>query len=166
MLLRQIVWLIIVSFRFALIIGYVVFACVCVCLFGFACNSRCTYRNADALLFVTSSLHADPPVIRAASAASSPLSSQHQPSGRHASQTVNGSIRTACRTIPGLTRDQLNLCQRASDVTAIALAGLELAVRECQHQFRWHRWNCSALSSSGRQRSPHYSSTFLRKGER
>lgn len=45
-------------------------------------------------------------------------------------------IRAACRTIPGLTRDQLDLCHRANDVTAVALSGLDLAVRECQTQVR------------------------------
>lgn len=79
--------------------------------------------------------------------------------------TASDNLRTACRTIPGLTRDQLDLCQRASDVTTVALAGLALAVRECQHQFRWHRWNCSALGSGGRQRNPQYGSALLRKGK-
>lgn len=80
--------------------------------------------------------------------------------------TASDTIRTACRTIPGLTRDQLDLCQRASDVTTVALGGLALAVRECQHQFRWHRWNCSALGTGGRHRNPQYSSTLLRKGKK
>ena len=42
--------------------------------------------------------------------------------------------RATCRTIPGLTRDQLELCYRANDVTSAALEGLELAIRECQYQ--------------------------------
>lgn len=79
---------------------------------------------------------------------------------------VSDTVRTACRSIPGLTRDQLDLCQRASDVTALAIGGLDMAVAECQHQFRWHRWNCSSLGNGGRQRNPHYSSTFLHRGKR
>ncbi|XP_055547912.1 protein Wnt-10b [Wyeomyia smithii] len=72
-------------------------------------------------------------------------------------------VRATCRTVPGLTREQLELCYRASDVTAAAIEGLELGVRECQHQFQWHRWNCSALST--KSRNPHTSS-MLKRGYR
>lgn len=34
----------------------------------------------------------------------------------------------------GLSREQLNICYRANDVTIAALDGLDLAVRECQFQ--------------------------------
>lgn len=47
-----------------------------------------------------------------------------------------GDIRAMCRTIPGLTSDQLDLCYRANDVTSAALDGLDLAVRECQQQVK------------------------------
>ena len=43
-------------------------------------------------------------------------------------------IRSTCRTIPGLTKEQLDLCYRANDVTSVALDGLDLAIRECQYQ--------------------------------
>uniref|UniRef100_A0A182P5R1 Protein Wnt n=1 Tax=Anopheles epiroticus TaxID=199890 RepID=A0A182P5R1_9DIPT len=69
-------------------------------------------------------------------------------------------VRATCRTVPGLTRDQLELCYRASDVTAAAIEGLELGVRECQYQFQWHRWNCSSLST--KSRNPHTSSMLKR----
>ncbi|XP_035778088.1 protein Wnt-10a-like isoform X2 [Anopheles albimanus] len=72
-------------------------------------------------------------------------------------------VRATCRTVPGLTRDQLELCYRASDVTATAIEGLEQGVRECQYQFQWHRWNCSSLST--RSRNPHTSS-MLKRGYR
>uniref|UniRef100_A0A182QAD7 Protein Wnt n=1 Tax=Anopheles farauti TaxID=69004 RepID=A0A182QAD7_9DIPT len=72
-------------------------------------------------------------------------------------------VRATCRTVPGLTRDQLELCYRASDVTAAAIEGLELGVRECQYQFQWHRWNCSSLST--KSRNPHTSS-MLKRGYR
>lgn len=71
-------------------------------------------------------------------------------------------VRATCRTVPGLTREQLELCYRASDVTAAAIEGLELGVRECQHQFQWHRWNCSSLST--KSRNPHTSS-MLKRGK-
>uniref|UniRef100_A0A182XN73 Protein Wnt n=1 Tax=Anopheles quadriannulatus TaxID=34691 RepID=A0A182XN73_ANOQN len=69
-------------------------------------------------------------------------------------------VRATCRTVPGLARDQLELCYRASDVTAAAIEGLELGVRECQYQFQWHRWNCSSLST--KSRNPHTSSMLKR----
>uniref|UniRef100_A0A182HRY8 Protein Wnt n=1 Tax=Anopheles arabiensis TaxID=7173 RepID=A0A182HRY8_ANOAR len=71
-------------------------------------------------------------------------------------------VRATCRTVPGLARDQLELCYRASDVTAAAIEGLELGVRECQYQFQWHRWNCSSLST--KSRNPHTSS-MLKRGK-
>ncbi|XP_030383854.1 protein Wnt-10b [Scaptodrosophila lebanonensis] len=71
--------------------------------------------------------------------------------------------RATCRSVPGLTKDQLELCYKASDVTAAALEGLDMAIRECQIQFQWHRWNCSSLST--KSRNPH-ASNLLKKGYR
>lgn len=67
---------------------------------------------------------------------------------------------TVCRTIPGLSRAQIEICQKYSDVTVAALQGLQLAVDECQHQFRWNRWNCSSLTT--RNNNPHTSILFQR----
>ncbi|XP_059617197.1 protein Wnt-10a [Phlebotomus argentipes] len=72
-------------------------------------------------------------------------------------------IQTTCRTIPGFTKEQIELCLRANDVTMAALDGLELAIQECQNQFRWHRWNCSSLSN--KSRNP-YASNLLKRGYR
>ncbi|XP_055680768.1 LOW QUALITY PROTEIN: protein Wnt-10b [Lutzomyia longipalpis] len=72
-------------------------------------------------------------------------------------------IQTTCRTIPGFTKEQIELCLRANDVTMAALDGLELAIYECQNQFRWHRWNCSSLSN--KSRNP-YASNLLKRGYR
>lgn len=96
-------------------------------------------------------------------------------------------IRTRCNSIPGLTREQIKLCYQATDVTAIALDGLDLAINECQlqvgqakshtlipsvnslfpsffsrTQFQSYRWNCSSLSK--KSRNPH-SSTLLKRGK-
>lgn len=35
-------------------------------------------------------------------------------------------VRNICRTISGLTKEQIDLCYRANDVTSAALDGLEL----------------------------------------
>lgn len=43
-------------------------------------------------------------------------------------------IRSSCRIVPGLSREQLDLCYKAHDVTIAALDGLDLAMRECQLQ--------------------------------
>lgn len=57
--------------------------------------------------------------------------------------TTTLDIRSTCRIIPGLSREQLNLCYKANDVTIAALDGLDLAMRECQlqvnHQACTHR---------------------------
>ncbi|KAJ8867610.1 hypothetical protein PR048_031413 [Dryococelus australis] len=66
-----------------------------------------------------------------------------------------------CKTLPGLSRQQLDMCRRHPDVALAAVEGLQLAVDECQHQFQRHRWNCSALRR--RSRNPH-SSAFLHTG--
>ncbi|XP_028035822.1 protein Wnt-10b-like [Bombyx mandarina] len=68
-----------------------------------------------------------------------------------------------CRLVGGLTREQRSVCHEAPDTTAIAFEGLQLAVKECQHQFRWHRWNCSSLSV--KSSNPH-SSAIMKRGFR
>ncbi|XP_050307378.1 protein Wnt-2 [Anthonomus grandis grandis] len=68
-----------------------------------------------------------------------------------------------CRTIPGLTKYQLELCKQQPDTTMVALEGLNEAVRECQNQFQGHRWNCSTLTTKGK--NP-YISAILQKGYR
>jgi wnt family len=52
--------------------------------------------------------------------------------------------------VPNLSREQLELCYRASDVTIAAIEGLEQAVAECQHQvsFEFHETFKFSLISS------------------
>ncbi|KAH9635043.1 hypothetical protein HF086_004397 [Spodoptera exigua] len=67
-----------------------------------------------------------------------------------------------CRLVGGLTREQRSVCHESPDTVAVAFEGLQLAVKECQHQFRWHRWNCSSLMT--RSSNPH-SSSIMKRGE-
>ncbi|XP_066961528.1 protein Wnt-4-like isoform X1 [Macrobrachium rosenbergii] len=52
-----------------------------------------------------------------------------------------------CRTLAGLTRAQIHICTRNTDLAGAAAIGLALAVRECKRQFAHHRWNCTALTT-------------------
>ncbi|KAK0084396.1 hypothetical protein PV326_006270, partial [Microctonus aethiopoides] len=62
---------------------------------------------------------------------------------------ANGNA-VVCNGIPGLTKEQRDLCYANPDVTVAALKGIQMAISECQHQFAWHRWNCSTLTPSSR----------------
>ncbi|XP_041955196.1 wingless-type MMTV integration site family, member 2Bb isoform X2 [Alosa sapidissima] len=53
--------------------------------------------------------------------------------------------RVICDNIPGLVNKQRQLCQRHPDIMQSIGEGAKEWVRECQHQFRHHRWNCSTL---------------------
>lgn len=48
-----------------------------------------------------------------------------------------------CGRIPGLVKNQRELCKKAPYVMPAIGEGAELGLRECRHQFRHHRWNCS-----------------------
>lgn len=53
--------------------------------------------------------------------------------------------RVICDNIPGLVTKQRQLCQRHPDIMQAIGEGTKEWIRECQHQFRHHRWNCSTL---------------------
>lgn len=53
--------------------------------------------------------------------------------------------RVICDNIPGLVNKQRQLCQRHPDLMRSIGEGAKEWIRECQHQFRHHRWNCSTL---------------------
>ncbi|XP_043944650.1 protein Wnt-2 [Protopterus annectens] len=47
-----------------------------------------------------------------------------------------------CNNVPGLVTRQRQLCQQFPDVMLSVGTGIKEWIRECQHQFRHHRWNC------------------------
>ncbi|CAF4871004.1 unnamed protein product [Pieris macdunnoughi] len=74
--------------------------------------------------------------------------------------TIRLNSALTCRIVRGLTREQRSICHEAPDTASVAFEGLQLAVKECQHQFRWHRWNCSSLIL--RSSNPHASALMKR----
>ena len=48
-----------------------------------------------------------------------------------------------CDNIPGLIGRQRKLCRTHPDVMVSVVQGAKMGVKECQHQFRDNRWNCS-----------------------
>lgn len=65
-----------------------------------------------------------------------------------------------CRTIPGLTREQIGICFKSPEATKIAVQGVSLATKECAIQMKHHRWNCSSLQEN---LNPH-STQMFKKG--
>ncbi|KAB5567339.1 hypothetical protein PHYPO_G00231620 [Pangasianodon hypophthalmus] len=53
--------------------------------------------------------------------------------------------RVICDNVPGLVNKQRQLCQKYPDVMQSISEGGKEWIRECQHQFRHHRWNCSTI---------------------
>lgn len=50
-----------------------------------------------------------------------------------------------CNKIPGLAPRQRAICQSRPDAIIVIGEGAQMGIDECQHQFRFGRWNCSAL---------------------
>ncbi|KYN15305.1 Protein Wnt-7b [Trachymyrmex cornetzi] len=52
-----------------------------------------------------------------------------------------------CSRIPGLAKSQREQCRKAPHTMPAVGEGAALGLRECRHQFRHHRWNCSHVSN-------------------
>ncbi|XP_046482197.1 protein Wnt-2 isoform X1 [Neodiprion pinetum] len=52
-----------------------------------------------------------------------------------------------CGRIPGLAKGQRDQCRAAPHAMPAVGEGAALGLRECRHQFRHHRWNCSHVAS-------------------
>lgn len=50
-----------------------------------------------------------------------------------------------CNKIPGLAPKQRAICQSRPDAIIVIGEGAQMGINECQYQFRYGRWNCSAL---------------------
>lgn len=57
---------------------------------------------------------------------------------------------TVCENTLSLNKKQLKLCREEPDVFASALQGVQIAIHECQHQFRFRRWNCSSMDKKNK----------------
>ncbi|CAI5635785.1 protein Wnt-7b isoform X2 [Oreochromis niloticus] len=67
------------------------------------------------------------------------------PHQRALSSVVALGANIICNKIPGLAPRQRALCQSRPDAIIIIGEGAQLGINECQYQFRYGRWNCSAL---------------------
>lgn len=53
-----------------------------------------------------------------------------------------------CQKLPGMSAGQTRLCQLYGDHMVSVATGARQAVKECQHQFKHRRWNCSVVDDS------------------
>ena len=71
------------------------------------------------------------------------------------SNLAPGLNRGQCDIFKDLTILQRKFCNENIELMPSVIKGSMLALRECQHQFRWRRWNCSTINKwKKRQNSP------------
>ncbi|XP_076356909.1 protein Wnt-7b-like [Tachypleus tridentatus] len=66
---------------------------------------------------------------------------------RSVPSAVAFSSRLLCDKIPGLTLGQRRICYREPDLLVAIGDGVRMGIRECQRQFKDHRWNCTNIGS-------------------
>ncbi|XP_002436043.2 protein Wnt-4-like isoform X1 [Ixodes scapularis] len=72
------------------------------------------------------------------------LASEAAPSG----DLLRSSWNRSCESLRVLTRQQRRMCKRNAPFMDSVRRGAQLAVLECQHQFRARRWNCSTINGT------------------
>lgn len=53
-----------------------------------------------------------------------------------------------CASLNGLVEKQKKVCRKNVDLMPAISDGAQVALDECQHQFRHRRWNCSTVDAS------------------
>lgn len=51
-----------------------------------------------------------------------------------------------CHNLKGLNRKQIRVCKRNVELMTSVKEGAEMAIRECQHQFKYRKWNCTTIN--------------------
>ena len=67
-----------------------------------------------------------------------------------------------CGRLGGLSPGQRRFCQLYEDHMPSVAGGVQLAVSECQRQFRFRRWNCSTTTPQRAENTSVTSSLFGR----
>ncbi|XP_073937159.1 protein Wnt-4 isoform X5 [Castor canadensis] len=104
-------------------------------------------------LWLARSQISDSPILRPVSQAArgwEDPSSSRKTGGRYLAKLSSvGSIseEETCEKLKGLIQRQVQMCKRNLEVMDSVRRGAQLAIEECQYQFRNRRWNCSTLDS-------------------
>lgn len=56
-------------------------------------------------------------------------------------------IPETCDSLVGLVKRQRKICRKNVEIMDSVKSGADHAIRECQHQFRNRRWNCSMVET-------------------
>ncbi|RWS27451.1 protein Wnt-4-like protein, partial [Leptotrombidium deliense] len=64
----------------------------------------------------------------------------------HTSSLATSNHVDHCEQIRGLNKKQIQICKKNLELMDSVRHGAEMAVKECQNQFKNLRWNCSALN--------------------
>ncbi|OWF36235.1 protein Wnt-7b-like isoform X1 [Mizuhopecten yessoensis] len=63
------------------------------------------------------------------------------------SQVVALRANIICNKIPGLAPKQRSICRKRPDAIVTIGEGVQMGMKECRHQFRNNRWNCSSIGT-------------------
>ena len=51
-----------------------------------------------------------------------------------------------CNHLKGLNSKQIRVCRRHIELMNSVNEGATISIRECQHQFRFRKWNCTTVN--------------------